>query len=257
MHRSARNLSDLVCLLVFKEMKVRYKNSVMGYLWTLLNPFAFALVYFIAFKVIMRVQMPNYSLFLLAGMFPWIWLTNAIMKATGSLRGNSSLIKKVSLPCAILPFSNVVHEMVHFCFALPILFAFIWFAGGAEKFYMSWFWQLPLMMAVQLIVLYPVAYIASILNVFMSDVEYLIGIALSLLFFLTPIVYPLNMVPEKYHIYFVYSPLSALINNWRDILLSGQFHALPFLYCLGVALLLAGLAYVCHKKLAYKVAELL
>lgn len=250
-----RRIFEVVYLLVQKELKVRYKSSVMGYLWALANPFAFALVYYIAFKVIMRVQMPNYSLFLLAGMFPWIWLTNSINQASGSLRGNASLIKKVNLPSAVLPLSNVAHEMVHFCFAVPVLLAFIWFAGG--KFYWSWCWQLPLMVLIQFAFVYPVALTLAIFNVFVHDVEYLVGIALSMLFFLTPIVYPVDMVPEAYRVYFDYSPLYALISNWRSVFLEGQFHGVLFLYCVAIALLLTGVAYICYKKLAYKIAELL
>src|ERR1017187_10114811 len=104
-----RRIAEVVYLLVLKELKVRYKSSFFGYLWALANPFAFALVYYIAFKVIMRVQMPNYSIFLLTAMFPWIWLTNSIVQASGSLRNNASLIKKVNLSCAVLPLSNVAH----------------------------------------------------------------------------------------------------------------------------------------------------
>src|SRR5512134_722392 len=115
---------ELLYLLVRKDLKVRYKSSILGYVWALANPFAFAFVYWIAFKYIMRVQMENYSLYLITGIFPWLWLSTGITQATRSYPNNASLVKKVRIPRAVLPLSSVVQEMVHFLFALPVIVAF-------------------------------------------------------------------------------------------------------------------------------------
>jgi len=250
-----KQLGELLYLLVQKELKVRYKSSVLGYLWALANPFAFAFIYYIAFKIIMRVQMPNYSIFLLTAMFPWLWLSNSLIQATASYRNNASLVKKVNMNRAVLPLSNVMHEMVHFFFAIPILLLFIWFAG--DGFFMSWIWQIPLMILLQLIFVYPLALILAISNVFIHDVEYLIGILLSMLFFLTPIVYPLSMVPERYLPYFENSPLALLIENWRGVFLNGYVNASNYLLVLGISLLMWGVAVLLYHKKAPKLGELL
>jgi lipopolysaccharide transport system permease protein len=255
MKRQIRQFFELLYLLVQKELKVRYKSSFLGYLWALANPFAFALVYYVAFKIIMRVQMPNYSLFLLTGMFPWVWFTNALVHATGSYRNNASLVKRVNLQRAVLPLSNVAHEMVHFCFAIPVILIFILVAGGV--FYVAWIWQLPVMLLLQLIMVYPLALLCALANVYVHDVEYLIGIGLSMLFFLTPIVYPLSMVPEKYRIFFDLSPVAGLIQGWRGVLLNGTLDMHAFLHVLITALILSVLAYATYSRASSRLGELL
>jgi len=250
-----RHSFELLYLLVQKELRVRYKNSVLGYLWALANPFAFAVVYYFAFKVIMRVEMPNYSTFLLTGMFPWIWLTNGLVQATGSYRNNASLVKKVNLERYVLPLSNIVHEMVHFCFTLPVLGFFIYFTGGELHF--SWLWQLPLVMLLQLVMVYPVALMLALANVYVHDVEYLLGIGLSLLFFLTPIVYPVTQAPSIYRYYFEWSPLAELISVWRGVLLEGQITPSPLAYCACVAATASLAAYLVYRSASPKLGELL
>lgn len=246
---------ELVYVLVQKDLKVRYKSSFLGYLWALANPFAFALVYYIAFKLIMRVQMPNYSIFLLTAMFPWVWMSNSIIQATSGYRNNASLVKKIRINTRILPFANVAHELVHFCFALPVLMVFILVAGG--KLYTEWLWQIPLMVFLQFAVVYPLGLLLALSNVFVRDVEYLVGIFMSMLFFLTPIVYPVSMVPEMYRSYFEWSPFAAIILNWRNVLMHGQIELLPMIYCLVLSVVLLFVASIAHRRTRYKLAELL
>lgn len=255
MRKQIRHFFELLYLLVLKELKVRYKSSVLGYIWALANPFAFALVYYLAFKIIMRVNMPNYSIFLLTGLFPWLWLTNSVIHATRSYQNNPSLVKRVNLQRAVLPLSNVVHEMVHFCFALPVLLLFILFTGN--ELHLSWLWQIPLIAVLQLAMVYPVALILGLANVFVHDVEYLVGIALSMLFFLTPIVYPITMVPEQYRWYFDLSPLTALMNSWREVLLHGRIEITGVLFCLAFAVVTGTLAALVYRRTQAKLGELL
>jgi len=246
---------ELLYILVLKELKVRYKSSILGYLWALLNPFAFAIVYFVAFKIIMRVNMPNYSTFLLSGMFPWMWLANSLTHSSGTYRSNASLVKRVNLPRFVLPLSNVVHEMVHFCLALPVLLAFILLTGG--DCHASWIWQIPCMVVLQLCFVYPIALLLAILNVFVKDIEYLVGIGLSMLFFLTPIVYPIHMIPHAYRSYFDYSPLVALMEGWHSVLLEGTFVYGKALGSFVSAVLVGGLALYVYQRKGAKIGELL
>lgn len=246
---------ELLGILVSKELKIRYKSSMLGYIWAIANPLAFAFVYYVAFKIIMRIEMENYAIFLLTGMFPWMWLSNALQTAIGSFRNNIPLIKYVALPRYIMPLSNVVHEAVHFFFALPVLIFFVLFTGG--DFYPNWLWQVPVLIFLQFIFIYPFALLFALFNVFVHDVEYLVGISLSLLFFLTPIVYPPGMVPDAYAVYFDLSPLAGLVNLWRGILLQGQFSLPDFLLVLAVSSIMAVFAFVLYRKVGKKVGELL
>ncbi len=247
---------ELLYLLVLKDLKVRYKSSVLGYLWALTNPFMFAFVYWIAFKFVMRVEMENYSLFLISGLFPWLWLSSGITHATRIYQTNSSLIKRIKLNRAVLPLSAVVQEMVHFFFALPVVVGFLWFAGG-ESLRWSWLWQIPLLTAVQLLFMYPAALVLAVANVFAHDVEYLVGVGFSVLFFATPMVYPLKMVPEEYRPYFEASPLHALIDNWRATLLAGTIQPGYLLYCIGCGLAFSAIAFLVYRKFMHRIGELL
>lgn len=247
---------ELLYLLVRKDLKVRYKSSVLGYLWALANPFAFALVYWVAFKYIMRVQMENYSLYLITGIFPWVWLSSGITQATRSYQNNASLVKKVRMPRAILPLSSVAQEMAHFLFALPVIVAFLMFAGGFEL-RASWLWQLPLLLAVQLAFVYPIALVFAVGNVYVHDIEHLVGLAFAMLFFLTPMVYPISMVPEGLRRWFELNPLHALMDSWRGVFLSGTLDGAKLGYAIGCAAAFGLLAWLCYRRFAPRIAEVL
>lgn len=246
---------EVLYLLVQKDLRARYKSSFLGYIWALANPFAFACVYYFTFKMILHVQTENYAVFLLTGMFPWNWLASALTQATGCYRHNSSLVKRVQLNRAVLPLASVVHEMVHFFFTLPVLLAFIYFSG--LPMHASWLWQIPLLVGLQLLFLYPLALLLSLANVYAHDVEYLVGIALSLLFFLTPIVYTPEAIPAQLRCYFDFSPIAALIGNWREVFLQGTLSLSPFLFCFAFSCALGGAALSIYRRAARRIGELL
>jgi len=254
-NRTAHAL-ELLYLLVVKELKVRYKSSVLGYVWALANPFAFAFVYWFAFKYVMRVQVENYSLYLITGMFPWVWLSSSVVHASHSFEGNAFLVKKVRFPQAILPLSNVAHELVHFLFALPVILAFLWYAGeiGPKA---SWMWQIPLMLATQMAFAYPLAYTFAITNVYVRDIGHLAGIGFTLLFFVTPMVYTIDMVPISWRPWFAFSPLHLLIDGWRSVFLHGRLDLLDVATLLGWSSAFAAAAALIYRKLGPRLGELL
>lgn len=246
---------ELLYLLVLKELKVRYKRSVLGYLWAIANPFAFSLVYWVAFKFIMRVQMDNYIVFVLTGMFPWGWLTQSTIQGTASFTNNLSLVRRVKLPKLILPLSNVLQEMVHFVFAIPIVFFFIIITG--EHFNpVSLLWQIPLMLVLEALFVFPLTVIGAVLNVYVRDIQYLVGILFSALFFTTPMVYPLDMVPEGYQKYFKLNPAYWLIDSWR-VVFAGEILPLEnLIYMTGSIVVFSLIAGWTYRRLATRIAEL-
>lgn len=246
---------ELLYLLVLKELKVRYKRSVLGYFWAIANPFVFAMVYWVAFKFIMRVQMENYIVFILTGMFPWGWLSQSMTQGTGSFTNNLSLVRRVNLPKLILPLSNVIQEMVHFIFAIPVVFFFIAITGEHIN-PLSLLWQIPLMLVLQALFVFPLTVIGAVLNVYVRDIQYLVGILFSVLFFTTPMVYPISMVPEGYQGYFKLNPAYWLIDSWR-IVFAGNILPLEHLgYVLGWIAIFSLLAIWTYRRLASRIAEL-
>ena len=253
--RSLPQLAELLFVLVRKELKARYKNRFLGYVWALANPFAFAFVYWIAFKFIMRLEIENYSLFLITGMFPWVWMSVGVTGATRSFVINASLIRKVNLPRAILPLGNVTQEMVHFGFALPVIMAFLWFAGEIRPM-PSWLWQMPALIALQVAFVYPMALALALANAYVRDIEYLGGIGFSRLFFATPMVYPITLVPETYRHWFELNPLHALMQSWRSVFLQGTLELHHVVYAVAFAAVTGVIAWWMHRKLAPRIGEL-
>lgn len=245
---------DLVFVLTQKEIKVRYKNTVLGYLWSVTNPLAFAFVFFIAFKVILRIQMEDYALFLIAGLFPWQWFANSVAAAPVVFLGNASLIKKVSFPRAIVPFAMVLQDMIHFLLSLPVIVLFMFIYGKSP--FLSWLYGVPLLLAVQLVMTYGVSLIVASANLFFRDIARFTDIFLTLLFYFTPIIYPETMIPPDYGwVYF--TPASALMISWRNLFLTGGMD--PSILGVSVAYaalaLAAGLAV--YRKLSRRFAEVL
>lgn len=247
--------SELLLMLVAKDLKVRYKQSLLGYMWAVANPLAFATVYFVAFKLVMRVQVENYAVFLLSGMFPWLWLTNSVVQGTGCFRANPSLVKKVRMDRRVLPLASAVHEMTHFFFALPVLGLFL--AVSGEGLHLSWLWQVPLMMALQLAFVFPLALLLGLANVFVRDVEHLVGVSLQLLFFLTPIVYPARLVPPEYAAALYLNPLAPLIRAWRSIFLDGRLDPMAMAPLAVFSVILWVLASWARTRWEGRIAELL
>ena len=211
---------QLLYFLTLKEFKLRYKNSFVGYIWAILNPLAFATVYFFAFKLVMKFDIENYSLILLTGLFPWVWINTSLSKGALSLVVNSGIIKKISFNYNMIPVSMVMHDLIHFVFSIPILLIYIFISG--MEVHPSYFYGIPLLLIVQIIMLIPFVTILSTFNVFIRDVEYLTSVVLSLLFFLTPIVYPIDIVPEQYLFIYMLNPFVYLIELWRELFLNGN-----------------------------------
>ncbi len=246
---------DLVVVLTQKELKVRYKSSLFGYLWSVAHPLAFAFVYFIAFKVVMKIQMEDYSLFLIAGLFPWQWFSNSVIVAPGMFLGNASIIKKVNFPRNIIPFTAVLQDMIHFVLSIPVIVVFMLIYHRPLSF--SWLYGIPLLLIIQFSLTYGISLVVSSLNLFFRDLERLMGIATTLLFYFTPIIYAEDMVPDKYKIILKLNPLSPLMTSWRNLFLHGTLDiaslAISALYS-GIALVIGHAVY---KKLSWKFAEVL
>lgn len=248
--------AELLYLLVVKDLKVRYKSRFLGYVWALANPLAFAFVYWIAFKLIMRVDMPNYSLFLITGIFPWIWLSTGAVNGARSYVHNASLVRKSRMPRFVLPLGCVAQETVHFLFALPVIIGFVVFPGDLPL-RAAWLWQIPVLLLLQTAFVYPIALSLALANVYVRDIEYLVGIAFSLLFFATPMVYPVTMVPEAYRAWFELSPLHGLIDCWRAALLQGVVPGRSFALAAGTAAAASLVAWLLYRRLAARVGELI
>ena len=217
-NRELKRKIDLLWLLTKKEVTLKYKRTVLGIIWSLLNPILFALVLFIAFGIFMRIQMDNYVFFFLSALFPWNWFSASITMSAGTLIGNVHLIKRIRFPRHFLILATILAQLVNLLFALPIIVGFSYFYGKGLG--VSWLVAVPILIVVQFIVTTGICLAISIVNAYFRDMEYIIGVFITLLFWMTPIIYPLDMVPQAYRIFLIFNPLTYLITAWRDIFMS-------------------------------------
>ncbi|EPT6024289.1 ABC transporter permease, partial [Escherichia coli] len=118
-------LFDLLIVITNKDLKVRYKSSIFGYLWSIANPLLFAMIYYFIFKMVMRVQIPNYTVFLITGLFPWQWFASSATNSLFSFISNAQIIKKTVFPRSVIPLSNVMMEGLHFLCTIPVIAVFL------------------------------------------------------------------------------------------------------------------------------------
>ena len=225
---------DLLWLLTKKEITLKYKRTALGVLWSLLNPVLLALVLFIAFKIFMRIQMENYTFFLLAALFPWNWFSVSIILSTGTLIGNVNLINKVIFPRHLLIIATVLAQLFNLLFAMPIIVGFSYYYGKGPG--INWLLIIPILITIQFTVTIGICLMVSVINAYFGDMEYIIGAIITILFWVTPIVYPLDMVPEAYRIYLILNPLTYLITAWRDIFMSNLINWANIMVSFGASL---------------------
>jgi lipopolysaccharide transport system permease protein len=217
-NREFTRKKDLLWLLTMKEVKLKYKRTFLGILWSLLNPILLAIVLFIAFKLFMRIKMENYTFFFLSALFPWNWFSASVIMSAGTLIGNVNLIRRIRFPRHFLVLSTILGQFVNFVFALPIMIVFSYFFGKGPG--VNWLITVPILVLIQFVVTTGICLLISMLNAYFRDMEYIIGVIVSMLFWMTPIIYPLNMIPEEYRIYLIINPLTYLITAWRDLFMS-------------------------------------
>jgi len=246
---------DLLIVLTQKEMKVRYKSSFLGYIWSIANPLAFAFVFFIAFKVVMKIKMENYTLFLITGLFPWQWFSNSVSLSPTIFLGNFSIIKKVNFPRNTIPAAIVLQDTIHFILSIPVIILFMLIYHQFPS--LSWLYGIPILLFIQFLMIYGISLMISSINLFFRDLERLVIIFMTFIFYFTPIIYPETMIPEKYKHLINFNPLAPLMISWRNLFLKGTLNSESVLISLIYSTIAFILGYQIYKKLSWKFAEVL
>lgn len=254
-HRAWENYRDLLFVLVEKEMQVRYHNKGLGYLWSVANPLANAFVFYIAFKVMMRVNIEDYTLVLMAGIFPWQWFSNCVNSAPRIFVGNSTLIKKVRFPRNILPLSMILNNLIHFLLSVPVIVILLIFFQ--ESVAWQWIYGIPILSIVTLIMVYGISVFVGTLNLFFRDLERLTGILMQFAFYLTPIIYTEDMIPPEYAHFIYLSPIAPLMINWRRMFLYGTMDLKYLLASILYGLLFLAIGQWVYNKLSWKFGEVI
>ena len=238
---------ELVRNLVARDLKVRYRNSVLGFIWCLLNPLFMMGVFTFVFSILLRSTIPNFPVFVLVGILAWNFHTTAMMGAVDSVVKNATLVMKVYFPREVLPISVVLANGVNFLLALIALFAMI-IAFRVHLSYSLIF--LPLIFLVQVIFASGLALILASVTVFYRDVGIIMDTVLTAWFFLTPVFYRLEDVfPTYTRLVYIANPMASIISAYRDVLYYGGPPAPDFLartLFTAVLVLVAGYAFFQH-----------
>lgn len=211
---------ELLQTFVAKELIARYHASVMGYLWVLLNPFLMMLLFTLVYAVFLRIQVENYALFFVCAMLPWNFFINCLMQGTSSLVSHTHFINKFYCPREMFSIKVVLsHAFVLINSFLALIPLILYFKGS-----LGWpILFLPVVIFIHILFTIGLVLMLSILHVFYRDVTHLLEFATVFWYFLTPVFYPLSMVPEKYHSWFNWNPMHIIISLYRDILYRGIF----------------------------------
>lgn len=209
--------SDLVRELVVREVRLRYSGSILGLGWSQIAALAQIGVMMFVFGRVVRLGIPDYPAFVLAGMGPWLWFVGSIGAAATSVVAGRDLVRRPGFPCAVLPLVAVGTALMNFVLTIPIMLVAVGLVTGRVPATAA---LLPVLAVVQLVVMLGPAYLVAALNVFLRDTGHLVAILLGLLFYATPVFY--GHVPSHYRVIFGLNPMAHVVGAYRQVLLFGE-----------------------------------
>lgn len=230
---------ELIRNLVMRDLKVRYRNSVLGIFWSLFNPLLMMMVFTVVFTVMTpHFEMPNFPVFVLCAILPWNFFSTSVIASIRSIVDNSSLVNKVYFPREILPISIILSNLVNFLIALIVLFSLTFFFQIPLT---PWILLLPAVIAVQLIFTVGFCLIMATANVFYRDTQVIMEVVMMAWFFFTPIFYSLSILPDSYEFWGmdfdvarwarILNPMASIIANYRTLIYGiGQGGSPPDFY---------------------------
>lgn len=256
----------LLRTLVQRDMEARYKGSVLGNFWPLINQLAQLLIYTYVFAVVLRVKlslkgMPAdnslvFGLWLFAGLVPWLAFSNGLLQASSSVVGQPNLVKKVVFPLSLLPLVPVLSSFLESTFGLMALTTFVVFVSNTLH---PTLLLLPLVWAPQLLLTAGLGYLTAGLTVFIRDIPQTLGVVLNLWFYATPLMYPAGMIPDPFQQWiFWLNPLAAIGEMYRDVVLIGEItHWGEWTAATGLSFVIFSASFWCYKKLRPAFADVL
>lgn len=210
------HLRDLLRELVARDMKIRYKRSVLGIAWSLITPLLQLLVFYLLFQVILALPIRRFTSFTLIGVLVWGWFQNSLNQGVTAITGNRELIRRPGFPSVVLPVVTVMTTFIHFLLALPILLIILLIDDSNLGLALL---TLPFVMILQFVLTLSLAYLLAGANVIFADTQHILGVILMLLFFMSPIFYDPSTVPAQYQPLYRLNPLALLLEAYRAVLM--------------------------------------
>jgi ABC-2 type transport system permease protein len=261
---------ELLTNLTLRELRSKYKRSILGWTWSMLNPLASMLIYTLVFAFFLKIEIPPgqpsglsiFALYLVCGLLPWNYLANGLLSGMESLISNANLIKKVYFPREVLVAATIASFLVSFLIEMGVLLVALLVAGNMV---LPWLPPLIVIVAIQSVFVLGLALLLSVLNVYFRDVRHLVAIALQMWFYLTPIVYPVTLVPRRTEILgqevparalYELNPMVGFVEAYRDVLYHLRMPAMGTMaYLVGVSIVTLGLGIATFARLQPRLAE--
>lgn len=231
---------EMLINMVRRELRGKYKGSILGFLWTFINPLLQLVVYTIVFSNIMRMGVSNYEIFLFVALIPWMFFSTSVLSGAGSIIYNQSLVTKIYFPREILPLSVVTSNFINMIYCSIIVLAVVLFYHMNLNLEV-WF-MLPVIAFIEYILVIGIVLIVSALTVYFRDLEHILGIIIMAWQFLTPVMYPESFVPSQYQAILYLNPMTPIIISFRDVLYYGK---MPVVENLVYAFLWSLIIFIC------------
>jgi len=222
---------ELIKNLVISDLKTKYSSSVLGFAWSMLNPLLMMIVLYFVFSNVFRFTQEHFALYLLIGLTGWRFFAFGTSNAMYSIVGKASLVTKIYIPREILTFSTVISALISSLLEFLVLIPLMVILGVTPSIFVIFF---PVLHILFFLIVYGIALALASLFVYYRDINQIWDVLLQIGFFLSPIVYPLSLIPDKYSFYYMLNPITILIEMYRDVLLYGK---LPSLMDLGLVLM--------------------
>lgn len=232
---------EMIISLVKRDLKSRYKGSFLGFLWMFLNPLLQMFVYNIVFSAIMRMGIDKFYLFLFVALVPWLFFSTCLSAGTTVIFSQQDMVKKIYFPREVLPIAFTLSQFINMLLSFIVIFVIVFLSG--VKVDLIAFLYLPLVMIIEFILALGVTFLVSVLTVYFRDLEHIMSIISLAWMYLTPIVYPVDYIPEKYLSLFYLNPMTSITIAYRDILYYGhapQMSTLINATILGIIVLIIG-----------------
>ncbi len=211
---------EMILSLVKRDLKSRYKGSVLGFFWMFLNPLLQLCVYTVVFSTIMRMGIDKFYLFLFVALVPWMFFSTCLSSGTTVVMGQQDMVKKIYFPREVLPLAFTISQFVNMLLSFVIIFVVV-FVSGIKLDPLSLLY-LPLIMIIEFVLSLGIVLLASSLTVYFRDLEHILSIISMAWMYLTPIIYPVEMVPENLLKFFYLNPMTPITIAYRDILYYGK-----------------------------------
>jgi len=218
--RRTSYLIDLALQLIVRDIKLRYKRSILGIGWSILNPLLQFLVFYGVFRWIIPVNVPDFAVFLFIGILCWNWFQSSLTSGCVVIVDNASLIRQPGFPAPMLPFVTVGTNLVNFVLSLPVLAVALVVTGHGFTWAVA---ALPVVIGIQFLVTLSAVYILSLLHVSFRDTQYLLGVVLLLGMYVSPVFYSIDAVPPAWRSWYSLNPISHLLAAYRTVLIRGAY----------------------------------